>query len=316
MNKKFLKATAGIIAAATMFSSLTVGAVKINTFSDDLSVYYNNKNVYENSANKPIIVNDRTMVQIKPIFELMGFSSEYNDTEKKAIFSNADKSQQYVFIAEDSNIYKVVGEDENQSVKNLDVPAMLYNDTFYVPLRGFCEVFGMSITWIDAERKVMISKDDENKKNTLSFTDFIGEWGNISGMYLAQHTDITVKILSVDEQNKTIKLSYKYDMGPSGVWAGGSTDYSTPITVPYHEENVRVEVGYNGYSYEYKEYPALVTDPIEVMGSNKDVSSIIGSKDEVIYKFRLEAPESGNMYSVAGTSNRSCLKSEMCEKLN
>ena len=86
MNKKFLSTIAGITAAISMFSSLYAGAVEINTFSDDLSVYYNNKNVYENNTNKPIIVNDRTMVQIKPIFELMGFSADYNDVEKKGGF--------------------------------------------------------------------------------------------------------------------------------------------------------------------------------------------------------------------------------------
>ena len=182
MNKKFLSTIAGITAAISMFSSLYAGAVEINKFSDDLSVYYNNKNVYENNTNKPIIVNDRTMVQIKPIFELMGFSADYNDVEKKAVFSNYDKSQQYVFIAENSNIYKVVGEDESQSVKNLDVPAMLYNDTFYVPLRGFCEVFGMSINWIAPERKVMIGENqavddnDNNVANTYNYQSHLGTW--------------------------------------------------------------------------------------------------------------------------------------------
>ena len=104
MKHKLMGVVSGVLATVTIMTASTVSAVDIKTYSEDLSVYYNNNDVYENSVNKPIIINDRTMVQIKPIFELMGFSADYNDLEKKATFTSADQSLKYVFISEDFNI--------------------------------------------------------------------------------------------------------------------------------------------------------------------------------------------------------------------
>ena len=318
MKHKLMGVVSGVLATVMIMTASTVSAVDIKTYSEDLSVYYNNNDVYENSVNKPIIINDRTMVQIKPIFELMGFSADYNDLEKKATFTSADQSLKYVFISEDFNIYKIVGDSEKQSVKVLDVPATIYNDTFYVPLRGFCDVFGMNIDWVNSERKVLVSGNSDTKVDPLSFTDFIGEWGNISALYLAQSVDINMDILNVDEIHKTITLKYKYDMDGSGIWSGGSVEYSNPITISYTTQNVKIKVGDNGYSSEYKEYNSLITEPIMIMGSNKDVSSIIGEKDETLCKIRLIVPGDGNMYftPTATAENISCTKSDICEKIN
>lgn len=316
MNRKCVRTMAGIVGAISIFSAVPAMAVNINTYSENLSVYYNDVNVYENSDNKPIIINDRAMVQIKPIFELMGFSSEYNDINKTATFTSADNSLKYAFIAEDANIYKLGDNGEKQSVRDLDVPTTIYNDTFYVPLRGFCDVFNMNIAWENSTRSVKVSGND-TKTGELSFSNFVGEWGNISGLYLAQHVDVNMDILSVDEINKTITLKYKYDMVASGVWSGGSVDYGDTVTVPYTEKVVKIEVKSDEYRHDYEEFNSLVTDPIEIIGNNKMVSSIIGYKDEALFKVRLVVPGNGNMYSTVSNADYfSCSKSDICEKLN
>lgn len=307
--KKIFKPILGLVIATTMLSAVSVSAVEIETFSEDLSVYYNGNNVYENSEYKPIIVNDRTMVQIKPIFELMGFSSEYDDSKKKATFSKAGDENTYSFIAEDSNIYKVNVLSEHLTIPaEMDVPAMLYKDSFYVPLRAFCEALDMEIEWINAERKVVVTNNVQAQSDLLTFNDFIGEWENISNSYLGQHMDIKVKILSVDEQSNTIKLAYKYNMGASGVWAGGSVDYCEPITVAYRKDTVTVES-------EDTDCTALVTEPISVVGNNNDVESIIGEEAEQLCRFTLIIPGNGNIYYAHGTST-TCHDSYVCTKIN
>lgn len=305
--RKNLKRTAGIIAALSIFSTMSVSAVEIKSYSEDLSVYYNGTNVYAESQYKPIIVNDRTMVQIKPIFELMGFTADYNDSEKKATFSKDGNNNTYSFVSEDVNMYV-----SGTAATALDVPAMIYNDTFYVPLRAFCETMGMDVDWIGTERKVLVTNNETTEINTLSFTNFIGEWKDISNMYLAQHMDIGIKIISVDEENKTITLAYKYDMSASGAWEGGNVDYYEPITVSYHEETVNLQTGES--TLDKTETAGLKTDFITVRGNNKDVDSVIGNKEDLC-RFTLIIPGDGNLYYNYGTSI-SCLKDMMCTKVN
>lgn len=299
--KKHLKRTTGIIAALSIISTMSVSAVEIKSYSEDLSVYYNGTNVYAESQYKPIIVNDRTMVQIKPIFELMGFTSDYNDSEKKATFSKAGNNDTYSFIVDDQNIYV-----SNNPAKSLDVPAMIYNDTFYVPLRAFCETMGMDVDWIGAERKVLVTNNETTETNALSFTNFIGEWKDISNMYLAQHMDIGVKIISVDEANKTITLACKYDMGPSGLSEGESVGYGEPITVSYHEETVNLQTGES--TTDKIETTGLKTDFITVMGDNKHAG-------QDLCRFTLIIPGDGNLYYGHGTQF-SCYKNMMCTRVD
>lgn len=311
--KKTLKTIVGIVAALTMFFAVSAGAVEIKTYSEDLSVYYNGTDVYANSQYKPIIVNDRTMVQIKPIFELMGFSSEYDNSLKKATFSKEGEEFKYSFTAEDYNVYKLSGISEHQTIPTtMDVPAMIYNDTFYVPLRAFCETLDMDIDWISAERKVLITNNKQSEANALSFTNFIGEWEDISNLYLAQSMDIGVKIISVDEENKTITLAYRYDMGGSAIWTGGNVDYREPITISYHEETVNVQIGDDALQTE--ETTGLKTDFISIKGSSKDVSSMISDTEKELCRFTLIVPGNGNLYYAYGDSF-SCFENQRCTKV-
>ena len=297
--KKTHKTIAGIVAALTMFSTVSVSAVEIKTYSEDLSVYYNGIDVYADSQYKPIIVNDRTMVQIKPIFELMGFSSKYDNSLKKATFSKEGEEFEYSFIAEDYNVYKLSAISEHQTVPTtMDVPAMIYNDTFYVPLRAFCETLAMDIDWISAERKVLVTNNIQQETKALSFNNYIGEWGNIQSSYLAQLMDINVKIISVDEEHNSIKLSYKYKMGASGVWEGGQSDYSEELTVSYIEDD---------------EKNILATEPIAVIGYNSDVDSVVDGTQ--LCRFRLIVSENGHMYYSHGTST-TYSESTICTKTN
>lgn len=165
----------------------------------------------------------------------------------------------------------------------------------------------------NAERKVLVTNDEKVEADALSFANFIGEWKDISNSYLAQSMDIGIKIISVDEENGTITLACKYDMGSSAIWTGGSVDYSEPITVAYKEETVNVQTGDS--ALDKTETTGLKTDFISIKGSSKDVSSVIDDDAETLCRFTLIIPGDGNLYYGYGTST-SCLKDQICTKVN
>lgn len=168
------------------------------------------------------------------------------------------------------------------------------------------------ILWDPFKREISLAVANLNKNASkmLTYSNFIGEWDGISSMYLAQHLDIGIKIISVDDVNQNIKLSYRYKMGSSGIWSGGEAGYSSPITVKYHAENIKVEV--NGKKIDRVGY---VTDMINVMGSNKNVSSIIGSDSKKLCHFKLAISDSSSLYNMGSSSGWTYLPSYKCKKI-
>lgn len=154
--KKFFKRSFASLIAVIMLLTTCAYALEITTFSEDLTVYLNGMDVYENSVNKPLIINDRTLVPLRPIFEAMGWSNEeiiYDDTEKKAYFQGGDCSCEFI---NDNNIAIKYNTDGTQSEYELDVPATIYNGNFYIPLRAFCDLWGFNISWNSDTRTVTI----------------------------------------------------------------------------------------------------------------------------------------------------------------
>ncbi|MBQ3427345.1 MAG: copper amine oxidase N-terminal domain-containing protein [Clostridia bacterium] len=307
------------ISAIMITSGISAGAVNIKSFSEELTVYLNGTNVYANSENKPFIMNDRTLVPLRPIFEAMGIAEEnikWNPDEKKATFS--DGVTECTFV-NDSETVTRTGVDGDIKTISLDVPATIYNGNFYIPLRAFCNLWDMVIDWDNATRSVYVTGDivtaeNANKTNTddFSLANFIGEWKNIDGLYLAQYLDIMVKIISVDKENQTVDLQYKYTMDGVGVWSGGERGYQDIITIPYHEETVNVQTGDKTTLQSSK---AFVTDVIEVTGSDKNVSSII-SGETVLTRFKLAVIEYTNSLYYGTPGAKSYYNDNKCERVN
>ncbi len=147
------------VAAILLFTAIPASAVEIKTFSEDVKVYLNGEDVYADSDNKPLIINDRTMVPLRPIFEKMGFTDQYikwYPEEKKASFS--DGNTECVFEC-DSYYVARNGVFDLRNEVTMDVPATIYNDTFYIPLRAYCELWDMDIEWDNHDRSVHITKN-------------------------------------------------------------------------------------------------------------------------------------------------------------
>lgn len=101
---------------------------------------------------EPIIVNDRTMVPVRAIFEAMGAAVAWNGNTKTV-----------TSILGDTTVIMVVGNTVmtvNDVPKSLDVPAQIVGDRTLVPVRAVSESFGADVTWIPETRTVQITSKD------------------------------------------------------------------------------------------------------------------------------------------------------------
>ncbi|MBQ7097047.1 MAG: right-handed parallel beta-helix repeat-containing protein [Clostridia bacterium] len=141
---------------------------------------------------EPIVVNDRTMVPMRAIFEKLGAEVTWDESTNTAIAY--DYSKMYG-VSITIGIPHML--DTFLTPIPLDVPAMLHNNRTLVPLRAISEAFECRVEWDDATSTVNIY--------SKSFIDFSKE---------TEQT--TVKVGTVDEllsnigSNKHIILTSDY----------------------------------------------------------------------------------------------------------
>ncbi len=97
----------------------------------------------------PVIVNDRTLVPVRAIFEAMGATVDWNaDTQTvTSVLGNTT-----VVMVVNNTVMTV-----NGSFKTLDTAPQLIGGSTMVPTRAVAEGFGCKVEWDPAERRVLIS---------------------------------------------------------------------------------------------------------------------------------------------------------------
>lgn len=98
-----------------------------------------------------VIVEDRTMVPLRAIFEALGASVEWDE-----------KTYTVTSVLGETSISLTVG--SNELLKNgetilLDVPARIMNERTVVPVRAVSEAFGIKVRWNETAGTVFLSTD-------------------------------------------------------------------------------------------------------------------------------------------------------------
>ncbi len=113
---------------------------------------------------EPIIMNSRTMVPVRAIFEAMGASVTW-DEKTKTVTSSLDDVTVMMVI---NNPVMFV----NAEMKTIDAPPVIVNSRTLVPVRAVSESFGCTVEWNESKRIVSIySKDHQGR---LSETEDFG----------------------------------------------------------------------------------------------------------------------------------------------
>jgi len=101
----------------------------------------------------PQIINDRTMVPLRGIFEALGAEVEWNGGTRTV---SAVKGNKVVVATIDSRIMYI-----NDEERIMDVAPMIINDRTLVPVRFVAEAFDCDVKWDAGKRMVIIETDEE-----------------------------------------------------------------------------------------------------------------------------------------------------------
>ena len=194
----------------------------------------------------PVLLNDRTMVPLRAIFEALGAKVSWNDETQTA---TGNRNSRVVSVTIGSNKARINGEQVE-----IDQSAALINDRTMVPLRFVSEAYGATVTWDDATQTVSIVADSVPQAILLLPQNFaeLGTWvyetDHIRGSTLGASADVS----TLDLEPASASFSIPKD-GTYNVWVN-SRDYATnqPGTRFFHAEvdGMRSDVKFGSHGNE------------------------------------------------------------------
>ncbi len=143
-----MKKCIGLLFALTLFLAM-ISTISVMA-EQPISVYVNGEKLAFDV--EPVLLNDRTMVPMRKIFETLDAVVSWNDDTQTA---SGVKNGVRVSVTIDSPEARVGNE-----TKSLDQPPVLLNGRTLVPLRFISESFGAEVEWVDATQTVNITLDD------------------------------------------------------------------------------------------------------------------------------------------------------------
>ncbi len=118
----------------------------------EILVGYGQNNIdFTPYGQEPVIVNDRTLVPLRAIFEKMGAEVVWDDATKTVTATR-----------EDTTVSLTIGSDQlmvNGEAVTIDVPAQIINDRTMIPVRAIAESFGCEVNWNQKAKRVAITED-------------------------------------------------------------------------------------------------------------------------------------------------------------
>ena len=153
----------------------------------------------------PTIVNDRTLVPMRAIFEAFGMEVEWSG-ETQTVTANKDGNSIEMMIGKDVFYH-------NGEAIGLDTPAQIIGDRTLVPVRAISESLDCEVKWDGDERKVIIISSPDKVIGTATINhmrclidyqpiDFV----NVDGFTYLKATDLDDYGFDVTEENGDIYI--------------------------------------------------------------------------------------------------------------
>lgn len=252
----------------------SIRVVKLNLTYDGKTVEYREKEVkvlvdgeeLQNLDMPAVIIDDRTLVPLRAIFEKMGAKVTW-DAELQMITAETEDKTIVMFINNKAGVV-------NGNAFNMDVAPKIINDRTMVPVRAIAEAVGASVLWDDASRTVrietyVIGGGDGNTENNN---------GNNS-----ENTSIPEP-----DHQKVTDLSH-VDASEIDSSASGNTKNEVSVTSVNVNGNDSYTIKTSGKIWQYKYATVLGTKvAVDIYGGSLAVSSTnMEVNDEPVEKIRV-----------------------------
>ena len=209
-----MKKILSVILCLSLAASLLIGATSVS--ADEISVELDG-NPIEFDV-KPEIIDGRTMVPLRKIFEEIGATVKWdNDTQTVS----ARKNKKTITLSIDSADLQIDKGDTDEEgnpiyeTVTLEVPAQIVSGRTLVPARAISESFGLDVDWDGDNKKVTITSEQDEDESWKE---------NVGSINLS---DLTYEGEGVEINDNQIKITQGGDFTVSGTLSDGNITIST-----------------------------------------------------------------------------------------
>jgi hypothetical protein len=140
--------------------------VQTAPITTDVTVFINGKQV-DFPDQKPIIIQGRTMVPLRAIFEHPDVQAVVKWNEEERTVTATDRAGKTIIFRIGENNFRVITGLIDE-LKTSDVAPVIENNRTLLPLRALSEALNFKVDWIEGERKVEINEKPGNKRKLLT----------------------------------------------------------------------------------------------------------------------------------------------------
>ena len=187
MKKNLKKALCVLMSTGMLFSGVTVAYGE----ESNISLQINGSEI--SAEVPPTIIDGRTMVPVRAIFEAVGANIDF-DAETKTI--TARKGDTTVNMTVGANAVTV-----NNKEVQLDAPAVIVNGRTLAPARFVAETFGYTVQW-DAENKIVKINGKESSTETTTETTTVTTTETSTETTTESTTETTTKATATSSSKK------------------------------------------------------------------------------------------------------------------
>ncbi len=159
-----------LIAAAMSVGMMFITAVPMAAADAAVSVLLDGETVGF-SGQQPVIIDNRTLIPLRGVFEKMGYTISWEPNTKTATLTAEGTT---VSVSANSDTFIVNGE-----VKPLDVPAQIMNGSMMLPLRAIGESAGANVTWNGAAKVVEIDTKSLGDEDIVQASEYFSSYSQV-----------------------------------------------------------------------------------------------------------------------------------------
>ena len=272
-------------------ASILCGMISVPALAEDgVTVRLNDQKIEFDV--QPQIINERTMVPVRAIFEALGASVDWDGSTQTVTSKRGDTTVSLKI--NDATMYV------NGSAVALDSPACIINVRTLVPVRAISEAFGATVDWDGSTQTVKISGDIVSAP--VSYVDIssnVNEINNYinSGMYLeAMQACEAAKALMISNDDIALLDSLyntaksNYDAYIADQQANAASSYISVLLSKYKSamkdpSSFVVYDIYAGYSklYNYSDGPIDVFVAIVNAGGKNSFGAMVRDDTVLVY---------------------------------
>ncbi|MBE7031151.1 MAG: AMIN domain-containing protein [Ruminococcaceae bacterium] len=217
---------------ATLLVALMIISTFLPVLADqpEISLHLFGEKVESDVA--PVIINDRTLVPARALFEAMGAQVIWNGIKKQVHISRENIS---ILLTLNSTTVQVNGEK-----KTLDVPAQLVNDRTLVPVRFVSETLDFDVRWDQPTRTVYIDRKEPELATFDKITAKSVKNGN--QLHLSVTPYIKPNISTLPDPYRIILDFKQADGGQADDSISVKSDQITQVRWAQHGEDFRIVI--------------------------------------------------------------------------